>query len=288
MKSQGISWQREHLRGRGAGGGGRGLEAQAPVSLTLSSSPEPRQPLATGLEQGPVEASPACPLSPGPQAEDRTPCRGARLLLSEAMGVGRNIPRGCDTSHAAWGHTGSGPQSEVQEEEPIREGRRGAEEGWGGAVGQAGPLVPQGGTQASQGVLEKPSSTTPCGDSRRHERRKRRRRRRGRGRAGRAHLQVGELLLLVRDGLLHQHALDALLHGVLLGLREKVLRSTGGPGLRGDGPSPASGFPLPQRPGRTHALTFWRASCCSGVRGGSPSFAAVLCPFSILMESVPW
>lgn len=80
----------------------------------------------------------------------------------------------------------------------------------------------------------------------------------GGGGAGRAaHLQVGELLLLVGDGLLHQHALDALLHGVLLGLREKVLRSTGGSGLRGDGPSPASGFPLPQRPGqdtRSHLL----------------------------------
>lgn len=105
------------------------------------------------------------------------------------------------------------------------------------------------------------------------------------GRAA-AHLQVGKLLLLVRDGLLHQHTLDALLHGVLLGLGEKAVRSTGGPGLWGNGPSAPSGSPCPPSPGR-YTLTFWRASCCSGVRGGSPSFVAVLCPFSILMESVP-
>lgn len=182
-------------------------------------------------------------------------------------------------------------------------------------VGKAGPLVPQGGTRASlAGVLEKLRTTTPCGDGRRHRRRKRRKRRwwrwrggaveapgpgwvgqppaepapRPEGRAQAAHLQVGELLLLVCDGLLHQHALDALLHGVLLGLREKVVRSTGGAQPAGDGPSSApTGTPCPQCPGR-YTLTFWRASCCSGVRGGSPSFAAVLCPFSILMESVPW
>ena len=115
------------------------------------------------------------------------------------------------------------------------------------------------------------------------------------GRGGRrlparaAHLQVGELLLLVRDGLLHQHALDALLHGVLLGLREKAVRSTGGPGLREMRfpPPPAPAPAVPWFPSR-YTLTFWRASCCSGVRGGSPSFAVVFCPFSILMESVPW
>lgn len=52
---------------------------------------------------------------------------------------------------------------------------------------------------------------------------------------GRAHLQVGELLLLVRDGLFHQHTLDALLHCIFLGLQEMAVRSTGGPSLQGDG-----------------------------------------------------
>lgn len=34
-------------------------------------------------------------------------------------------------------------------------------------------------------------------------------------------------------------------------------------------------------------LTFCSASCCSGVRGGRPSFEAVLCPFSIIRASPP-
>lgn len=63
MKSQGISWQHECLRA----GQGVGLEAQAPVGLILTSFPQPLQPPARGPEQGPIEASPACPLSPGPQ-----------------------------------------------------------------------------------------------------------------------------------------------------------------------------------------------------------------------------
>lgn len=128
---------------------------------------------------------------------------------------------------------------------------------------------------------------TPGGEPQAQERKRRKRRWEGCGGRAAAHLQVGELLLLVRDGLLHQHTLDALLHGVLLGLGEKAVRSTGGPGLWGNGPSSTPrGSPCPPSPGR-HTLTFWRASCCSGVRGGSPSFVAVLCPFSILMESVP-
>lgn len=57
---------------------------------------------------------------------------------------------------------------------------------------------------------------------------------------GGAHLQVGELLLLVCDGLLHQHTLDALLHGILLGLRETAVRSTGGARLQGDGVPPVT------------------------------------------------
>lgn len=44
---------------------------------------------------------------------------------------------------------------------------------------------------------------------------------RGSGSEGGSHLEVGELLLLVGDGLFHQHALDALLHGILLGLEGK-------------------------------------------------------------------
>ncbi len=35
------------------------------------------------------------------------------------------------------------------------------------------------------------------------------------------------------------------------------------------------------------SLTFCSASCCSGVRGGRPSFEAVLCPFSIIRNSPP-
>lgn len=35
-----------------------------------------------------------------------------------------------------------------------------------------------------------------------------------------SHLQVGELLLLMGDGLLHQHTLNALFHGILLCLEE--------------------------------------------------------------------
>lgn len=52
---------------------------------------------------------------------------------------------------------------------------------------------------------------------------------------GGAHLQVGELLLLVRDGLFHQHTLDALLHCIFLGLQEMVVRSTGESSLKGNG-----------------------------------------------------
>lgn len=75
-----------------------------------------------------------------------------------------------------------------------------------------------------------------------------------------AHLQVGELLLLVRDGLLHQHALDALLHGVLLGLREVAVRSTGGPAHGRQAcpapcPCPQLTGPHLQCPGRS-VLTF--------------------------------
>lgn len=40
-----------------------------------------------------------------------------------------------------------------------------------------------------------------------------------------SHLQVGELLLLMGDGLLHQHTLNALFHGILLCLREKRTKS---------------------------------------------------------------
>lgn len=66
-----------------------------------------------------------------------------------------------------------------------------------------------------------------------------------------AHLQVGELLLLVRDGLLHQHALDALLHGVLLGLRDEAERSTGArPEGRRASPRPRQPpAPCPRAPG---------------------------------------
>lgn len=37
-----------------------------------------------------------------------------------------------------------------------------------------------------------------------------------------SHLEVGELLLLVGDGLLHQHTLDALLHRILLCLERNT------------------------------------------------------------------
>lgn len=36
-----------------------------------------------------------------------------------------------------------------------------------------------------------------------------------------SHLQVGELLLLMGNGLLHQHTLNALFHGILLCLEEE-------------------------------------------------------------------
>lgn len=71
-----------------------------------------------------------------------------------------------------------------------------------------------------------------------------------------AHLQVGKLLLLVGDGLLHQHALDALLHGILLGLREKAVRSTGGPAFGEMGlPPPPKGSPATEpQEGHAHLL----------------------------------
>lgn len=37
-----------------------------------------------------------------------------------------------------------------------------------------------------------------------------------------SHLKVGELLLLVGDGLLHQHTLDTLLHRILLCLKRNT------------------------------------------------------------------
>ena len=36
-----------------------------------------------------------------------------------------------------------------------------------------------------------------------------------------SHLQVGELLLLMGNGLLHQHTLNALFHGILLRLKRE-------------------------------------------------------------------
>lgn len=65
-----------------------------------------------------------------------------------------------------------------------------------------------------------------------------------------AHLQVGELLLLVRDGLFHQHTLDALLHCIFLGLQKMAVRSTGGPSQQGDS--------LPHQP--------WLSSCAQEVQ----------------------
>lgn len=156
------------------------------------------------------------------------------------------------------GGTGAGrPEASLKSRRGAGSGSgKATEKGWGGAVGaqqagKAGPRVARGGTQASQeGVLEKLRTTTPGGDAAgtEEEEKEEEAGREAEGGPG-AHLQVGELLLLVGDGLLHQHALDALLHGVLLGLRETVVRSTGGPAWANGRLPPLA--PRPRAPGGT-------------------------------------
>lgn len=174
-------------------------------------------------------------------------------------------------------------QFQVQEKEPTQ----GAGHSYSARAGRGPWALSRGVRLGHSWPTEEPgrpkneslrNRTTPaCGDGHRHRRKRRKRRRRwwggaaeaprprrgwgaassraSRAGAAGAHLQVGELLLLVRDGLLHQHALDALLHGVLLGLREEVVRGTGGPGLQGGAPSSARRPPSPARDSPGGALS---------------------------------
>lgn len=94
-----------------------------------------------------------------------------------------------------------------------------------------------------------------------------------------SHLQVGELLLLMGDGLLHQDTLNALFHCILLclGSKKRIWITNGRTTLLGAYFIFARSWP-----------TRCNASCCSGVRGGRPSLEPVLCPFSIVRASPPW
>lgn len=93
-----------------------------------------------------------------------------------------------------------------------------------------------------------------------------------------SHLQIGELLLLMGDGLLHQDTLNALFHCIFLclGSKNRVWIANG------------STTSLACFVWTTSSPTRCNASCCSGVRGGRPSLEPVLCPFSIVRASPPW